>query len=212
MGDLEQIEKNWSQLIKNGKNSSFDYVKDTDNLDSILRIVSSFANTDGGDLLIGINEKSKLIGVSPEEIKPELSNLFTTKDLKSIVSFHTLYISHIILLRIEVGVAKNKIGILEGQQKNFYYRVGGSTVLANKIILRFWRMTENSFQVDCSQENLDHLFSLIEREHHLSLSKMYKKSTLSKNEVDRSVSCLLFKNRISVQVEEGKISFQTVKN
>jgi len=210
MGNLEQLEKNWFQLIKEGKSSQFDFVENTDDLPLILQIVSSFANSEGGDLLIGVNEKSKLIGVSPEEVKSELSKLFTYKDLKTIVSFHTLYISHIILLRIKVGVAKNKIGILEAQQNNFYYRVEGNTVLANKIILRFWRMTEKTFQDDCSQVSFDHLLSIIEKEQLLSLSKMYKKSSLSKKEVDRSVSCLLFKNKVSIQVENGKILFKTV--
>ncbi len=208
MGDLEQIGDNWSQLIKEGKNISFDFVKNTDDLASILRIVSSFANTEGGSLLVGVNEKSKLTGVSPQEIITELNELFVGNHLDDIVEFHTLYISHYILVRIQIIKSSKKRKIIEDNLNTFYCRIGENSIQANKIILRYWRMKAVQVMEDCTPENMNILFALIEASSPLSLAKMYKGTSLSNKEVDQTISCLLFRKKVKISVKNEKILFQ----
>ncbi len=214
MGDLEQLDKDWLQLIKKGRNEKFDFVENTNDSSLILRIISSFVNSEGGNLLIGVNNKLKIIGVSPQEMILELTDLFKDYSLLNNIEFHTIYISHYILLRINVVSSTEKIALFENGKKNFYYRIGQTIVLANKIILRYWRMKSSPKTLNCNAENMEVLLTLFSYGKQLSLAKMYKetKTSLTKKEVDHAVSCLLYIRKLSILFHDDTVFFKTKKD
>lgn len=119
MGDLEQVEEDWNNRIKTGKNAQFDFVLNLDDEDSLLKIITAFANSDGGDLLIGINNKSKIIGLSPERAIEDLETLITKNKLSEKIQLHSLYIGHHIVLRIQVFKSSTKHSLIEQGKKYF---------------------------------------------------------------------------------------------
>ena len=55
-----------STLIKQGKNKFIDFIPTCENTHHTAAIISSFANIEGGTLVVGVNSKGKLICVLPE--------------------------------------------------------------------------------------------------------------------------------------------------
>ncbi len=55
-----------STLIKQGKNKFIDFIPTCENPHHTAALISSFANREGGTLVVGVNSKGKLIGVLPE--------------------------------------------------------------------------------------------------------------------------------------------------
>ncbi len=212
MGDLEQVNKDWSLVLKNGMNEKNHFIPNIEDEALLVQIISSFANTTGGDLFVGVNEKSKIIGVNPHEVIGELQDLFTENDLSDIVEYHTLYISHFILIRIHVAESLKKKAIIESEKNVLYFRIKGQIVRANKVVLRYWRMNSNPSEVNCKSKNIDLWYELVKSKSLISLAKMYKESPFSNKEVDQIVSCLLYKSRLNFVFREGQILFESKIN
>ena len=124
--------------IKIGRNETVEFLTEVDELIYFAKICVAFANTYGGSIFIGVNEKGKLMGVNPE---PELRLITEVHEfIDGQLNIETVVhlVKHYCI--IEVKVAKADIPLLikrnEGT-KVFYYRVESNTVEANKIIERY---------------------------------------------------------------------------
>ena len=55
------------QLITRGQDVSLEFTSHIENQLTITRTIVAFANTNGGKVIVGINEKNKVVGVEPAE-------------------------------------------------------------------------------------------------------------------------------------------------
>ncbi|MBQ2886309.1 MAG: ATP-binding protein, partial [Alphaproteobacteria bacterium] len=77
--------KQFISISKEGENSRIEYKTCYDQISySLYESVCSFLNHNGGYILIGVNDKGKIIGLNPDKIQDLRNNIITTvknKDL-----------------------------------------------------------------------------------------------------------------------------------
>jgi predicted HTH transcriptional regulator len=169
--------------------------------------VTSLNNTFGGKLLIGINEKGKVVGVYP---KDELENIPIV--IANFCSKSLLYNSEVIEINnkliIVLTILKTiKIAALSiDKSLEYYFRIEQNICVANKIIEKLWRFErENTGVSPCSTEDQEVVLRLINNH---TLSQLYTKTKLSKSVVDITVSWLLFSKKIKMVLKENQVIYQ----
>jgi predicted HTH transcriptional regulator len=109
-------------------------------LDNILRTVIAFSNGSGGEIIIGVADDRKLIGIDqdPFEIEERLaSSIHDRISPVPGVFFQTVSIDQHVIFRIKVLPGPNKPYYLKskGQEKGTYIRVGSTNRLADEWVL-----------------------------------------------------------------------------
>jgi len=171
------------------------------------RKITSLNNTSGGKLLIGINEKGKVIGVYPKD------------ELENIPIVIANFCSNSLIFSSEVIEFKNKLIVILTIQKtlktaalskdntlDYYYRIEQNTYIANKIIEKLWRFERDKPIVSpCTIE--DEKLVLSHAINH-TLSQLYTRTKLSKSVVDLTISWLLFTKKIKMILLENQVIYQ----
>ena len=174
------------------------------------RKITSLNNTSGGKLLIGINEKGKVIGVYPTD---ELENIpvVLANFCSNIVHYssETIEIKNklIVVLTIE---KTGKIAALtsDNSYKN-YFRIETTICIANKIIEKLWRYEREVSPVATS--TLEEQEIVFREANNHTLSQIYTYTKLSKSVVDITISWLLYSKKIQMTFQDKRIIYQHLR-
>ena len=100
--------KQFIKLSKEGENSQIEYKTCYDQISySLYESVCSFLNHNGGFILIGVNDKGKIIGVNPDKIQDLKNNIISTVKNKDLF-LPTLYLTpEIVEIEDKVVMALN---------------------------------------------------------------------------------------------------------
>ena len=90
-----EINNNLSELISQGENSSIEFKSEKVRPESVAREMTAFANTNGGTLLIGIEDDGTITGIKSERLSQ--MPVFRTEELKN---------KKITVIEIAKGVSK----------------------------------------------------------------------------------------------------------
>lgn len=123
--------KNIYELIKQGESSAVEFKGRNARAESIAREMVSFANTNGGVILFGVDDNGNIEGIDIKKPEEWISN----------IASHNVnpYIDHKITIQIIDGVKVAVINIEKGRHKpyqtvdgKFYLRVGSTNRIATK--------------------------------------------------------------------------------
>jgi len=140
--ELKDAEHYIRNLINSGENQQLDFKFEISDAKKIARTFSSFANTKGGKLLIGVKDSGKISGVRSDEeayMAESAAHLFC----KPAVTFHIKkwVVEGRCVLEIEIPAsakrphyAKNEAG-----EWKAYVRVADQNILANRILVNVWK-------------------------------------------------------------------------
>jgi ATP-dependent DNA helicase RecG len=111
-----------------------------DKLDNIVKTVVAFSNGSGGEIIIGVDDDRKLIGIDQDPFDLEERLASSIHDRIAPVSgvfFQTVSIDQVVLFRIKVLPGPNKPYYLKskGPEKGTYIRVGSTNRLADEWVL-----------------------------------------------------------------------------
>lgn len=204
------------ELISEGENLHQDFKFSIDNLKKIARTLCAFANTDGGRLLIGINDKRKIVGCNPQEelhmideaakhfCKPEIT--FTSKIWQE--DFR-------MVLEINIEVSEQMPHKAKDDNGNWrsYVRINDHTTAANKILEGVWVEKKKQTQIPdrLDQEQLS-ILNIIQEDQLVTLSQLYKKSNLSLKKVDQIVVLLTYWDFLEMVFESDGIFYRIKEN
>ncbi|MDG1330682.1 MAG: ATP-binding protein [Crocinitomicaceae bacterium] len=194
------------QRISKGEGAQLDFKFRIDDQRKIARTLVAFANSYGGSLLIGVKDNGKIAGVNPEEefhMIEGASSMYTKPEVK--FESKTWREGHHFVLEIVVDKSelKHKAPDEEGRLRS-YVRVEDHTLLGNKILEKIWRLEKygvnrpESFDEDTLQ-----LIQTIREFERVTISKLYRSLSLSKNKIDGIVSVLVFWNVIKMEMSES---------
>jgi predicted HTH transcriptional regulator len=194
------------QRIAKGEGSQLDFKFRIDDQKKIARTLAAFANTYGGSLLIGVKDNGKIAGANPEEefhMIEGAASIYT----QPAVPFEskTWQEGHHYVLEIRVSKSHLKHKAIDDEAKwRFYVRVEDHTLASNKILEHIWRLEENGVNRPESfdTETLD-LLRVIQEYQPLTLSKLYRSSSLRKNRIDHLIAVLVFWNVIQMKMTES---------
>ncbi len=197
--------------IAEGEGSMLDFKFRIDDQKKIARTLVAFANTFGGSLLIGVKDNGKVAGTNPEE---EFFMIEGAADLytKPRVNFESAVWQegHHLVLEIIVPKSsqKHKAKDETDSWKN-YVRVNDHTLLGNKILSKVWHMEHAGVQRPESFDDETLAFlNLIKELQPVSLSKLYRNSTLGLKKVDSILAVLVYWKVVEMVISESGTSYR----
>jgi ATP-dependent DNA helicase RecG len=127
-------------LLKNEESKTLEFKRDLTAKEGILRTIIAFANTAGGTLLIGIEDKTKhVVGVSePLDYEEKLANLISDCiEPQLLPEIQVVPWRNTYLLTIQIFPSSTKPHYLRkhGMEKGTFIRVGSSNRQVDKVML-----------------------------------------------------------------------------
>ena len=110
------------------------------NKEKILQTIIAFANGSGGNLIFGIDDDRKIIGVAnPFELEEKLSNI-TFDSIKPTIRIDPVFTTEqdktLVIIKVPLGIETPYYQKNKGLEKGTYIRVGSTTRLACKEIIK----------------------------------------------------------------------------
>lgn len=193
------------RLIAQGEGLHLDFKFRIDDQKKIARTLSAFANTEGGKLLIGVKDNGKISGVNPEEefymiegaaqlhCKPEVK--FQSKVWQE---------GHHLVLEINVDPSEVKhLSKTEDDKWKYFVRVDDHTLLANKIIVRGWKLLKHGVERPVHFDgDTEKLIQVIKDEESVTLSKLYRRCDYPMRRVDELLTYLVYWEVVDMEMDE----------
>jgi predicted HTH transcriptional regulator len=171
------------------------------------RKISSLNNTSGGKLLVGVNDKGKIIGVYP---KDELENIpivianFCSNPIEYTSEVIEMNNKLVLVLSFEKTI---KIAALTSDKTlEYYYRIDSTICVANKIIVKLWSYEREL--TPTSPSSLEEEEIVYKNIHNITLSQLYAGTRLTKSVIDVTVSWLLFTKKVKMIFRDNHITYQ----
>jgi len=197
--------------IKFGKNQEFDFVENLENREYVARLLVSFANSIGGELLIGAKANGKLIGCFPKLIKENIGSVLNEFGIQSLeFVLDEIKVGRHVLILLTIAKAKEKQKIVKKNKTVYYSRINCCIVVANKILLKKWKW-EIENQTFLKDKHRDDILKIFIPNEKITLSYIYKVSNLNKSAIDRLVSELLYLNQIELFCIKDQVFYRLVK-
>lgn len=161
------------KLILDGEGVSLDFKQTITNCSKIARTMVSFANNQGGKLLVGVANDGKILGVKTEEEEKYMllkaAQRYCKPSLELIID--EINIDHKIILQVEIKESdlKPHYALSEDNKWIVYIRIKDKSVQADQLI------------IDVLEQPLDtyKLLPTLEKQKLLSYLELNNKATLS---------------------------------
>ncbi len=204
---MESIKK-W---IEEGEHQQQDFKFRIDDSKKIARTLSAFANTDGGRLLIGVKDNGKITGIDPSE---EIHLIEAAAEMycsPKIIWEHRVWqedLKLVLEIYVPKSIEKPILAIDEDGKWRAFLRSKDETLLANKIIVFYWKQKEKKHQKpERIGEEETQLLQLIDSNNPITLSKLYKLSELKNKRIDQLLVLFLTWDLIQYTVNENGTYF-----
>ena len=156
------------------------------NKEKILQTIIAFANGSGGNLVFGIDDNKQIIGVAnPFELEEKLSNI-TYDTIYPTIRIDTVFITEqdktLVIIKVPIGIETPYYLKNKGMENGTYIRVGSTTRLASKEIIKSLQFRGENISYD---SQIDYRFS--------------------KDEVDFPRIKKVFKEKKDIQIKEDHL-------
>ena len=149
------------------ESSTLEFKRDFPKNDQIIKTMIGFCNQNGGQLIIGVNDQGKVVGISDKKIEQILSSLdkaiyeATSPPIIPQVFVKRFSKKAVIIIQVSSGMNKPYFRKKEGMSKGTYIRLGQNTLRATREILEElqWQSRNIDFEImpiyQASQDDLD---------------------------------------------------------
>lgn len=199
------------ELIAQGEHQQLDFKFAISDARKIARTLCAFANTDGGSLLIGVKDNGKIAGVDPIE---EIHMIEAAADMYCSPKLHfsTKVWQEDMKLVLEVHIDPSPVRPVmarddEGRWRA-YVRRKDHTLLANKILLNVWKLSNFQKAPEKIGDEETTLLRIIDKYEPLTLSQIYKASKLSKGKVDQLLSLFIVWDLVEMHMDEYETTYR----
>jgi predicted HTH transcriptional regulator len=133
-------------LIAQGEHQQLDFKFEVSDSKKIARTLSSFANTDGGRLLIGVKDNGSIAGIRSDEelyMIEAASKMYTRPEVPFTASIWNIRGKSV--LEIYIPPSPDKPHSAPDKDDNYkaYIRAADENILANEILMLAWRKKAN---------------------------------------------------------------------
>jgi predicted HTH transcriptional regulator len=130
------------KLIAEGENQQLDFKYCISDSRKIARTLTSFANSDGGRLLIGVRDNGSIAGIKSDEeiyMVDTAAHLFCRPEIKYKIIQHAIGVKTILEVVVEKGDKRPYQAKDEDGRWHAYFRHHDQNLIANKVLLQVWR-------------------------------------------------------------------------
>ena len=206
------IMKRLRKLIHRGEDEQLDFKQTVSDPYKIAKTITSFANTRGGTLLIGVRDNKTIRGVDPEEEKYVLETaanvycepivLLAYREVEDVEE-------GIIILEVIIGesLCKPHYVIDKQQQRHVYIRQHDKSLPASKLMIDMMR--QGKLPTGMGERMVKHLgynekklFSFLEKHQRITLKQFMQMVNISKRRALRTLHELTMRGMIRLHDHE----------
>ena len=171
-------------LISKGEHQQQDFKYEISDARKIARTFSAFANTKGGQLLIGVKDNGKIAGVRSEEeayMIEAAADMYCSPKVEYTLKTYTVNQKQVLIAEICESGQKPVYAKDENGKLLAYIRINDENILATPVQLRVWQQeTKSTGELITFTEREDLLLKLLEGETPLSLNRYCRKAKISR--------------------------------
>jgi predicted HTH transcriptional regulator len=209
------MEKYLRNLISGGEGLQLDFKYCISDSRKIARTLSSFANTEGGTLLIGVRDNRSIAGISSEEeyyMIEAAASLFCKPEISFRIRQHIIEGKTILEVDVEKGTKKPYLSKGEDGKWLAYFRHGDQNLAANNIMLQLWRKNDSEKGVLIrfgKPENS--LMEYLKENPSITFSGFKKLSRIPAYRAEKIIVNLLICNVLEMNISEKGFSYSLSK-
>jgi predicted HTH transcriptional regulator len=200
------------QLIEGGESQTLDFKFEISDSRKIARTFVSFANTDGGTLLVGVKDNGAIAGVRSEEeyyMIEAAAKMYCRPEVPFSTRKWTIDGKAILEITIPKSDIKPHFALTEEKKWLVYIRVADQNLLANNILLKVWRLKKENQAVYLEfSRNEKKILSYLEIEKQITLNKFCKIALLSRKEAENILVKLISLGLISIVFTEKQVLYK----
>ncbi|MGV3540112.1 MAG: helix-turn-helix domain-containing protein [Rufibacter sp.] len=198
-------------LILKGESDTLEFKKTITNPDRIARTLVSFANTRGGQILVGVQDNGTICGIDPEEEKHTLEKaitFFCDPPVKVIYKEVELEEGTILKVIIPESATKPHLAKVKENDWRSYVRVNAESVQTSKLVEKSLRLVpEPEIELPAPDPQQLKLLLLLQKHRKLTLKQLMHHANLSKRRAQRLLIELVLQGRVRLHNKEKEPYF-----
>ncbi|MGK0407630.1 MAG: putative HTH transcriptional regulator [Roseivirga sp.] len=201
------------RLIREGEHQQQDFKFRVDSSVKIARTLSSFANCEGGTLLIGVKDNGKITGINPEEeyyMIEGAAELYCEPKVKFSYQLYDIEEKFVIAIYIERSNDRPHFVKEDQNKKLAYIRQADENFVANRVLLRYLRDRNSNSE----KKNMvaygpaeRSLFDYLSKNDDVSVSKFSRLAKIPLNKAEQILALFLKWEVIGFEAGENGIRF-----
>jgi predicted HTH transcriptional regulator len=200
------------KLISEGENQQLDFKYSITDSRKIARTLTSFSNTDGGRLLIGVRDNGSIAGIRSEEeiyMVDTAAHLFCRPAINYSLKQHTSGGKTILEVEVFRGTKRPyQVKDEEGRWRT-YFRHGDQNLLANRVLLQVWRKEEKRQGVKVRFSEAENaLLDYLGKNGSVTLSKFRKIARISAYRAESILANLIIFKVLLMQASEKGFTYE----
>lgn len=198
---------NIKSLIFNGEGVTLDFKKTITSCEKIARTMVSFANNQGGRLLVGVADDGRIVGVKSEEEEKymitQAAHLFARPALEPVFEEVVVDDKLVLVVTIEESDTKPHYALAEDKKWWVYIRVNDKSVLASKIVVDVLKRSSRGDGVLLKySENEKSLLKYLAENERITAPEYSKLFKLSRQKTNRILVNLVLTGLIQLHTTE----------
>lgn len=200
------------KLIEQGENEILDFKFQITDSKKIAKTLVAFANTKGGQLLIGVKDNGSIAGIRTEE---EYYMIETAASLycKPEIFFNTKRYSidgkSILLVTLADNEQKPYLALNDEGLWRAYYRMSDQNILVNRVQLEVWkRASKNKYTAYMNyNDEVKLLLSHIQQHQRITVSDFMKIASIKRYKAEQIIINLILMDVLQIVYTENSISY-----
>jgi predicted HTH transcriptional regulator len=202
---------NLSQLIAEGEHIHQDFKYEISDIHKIAKSISAFANTEGGQLLIGVKDNGKVVGVKSEEeiyMINAAAQHYCTPPVDCEMEIVRAEGKNVVIAKIPAHKQRPIYAIDTSKKHWAYLRIEDETVLASPVHLYAWKQAQSSkgSYIEFSTTEKKLLSQLKQRS--LSLNAICKKTKLNRKTILEILGSFFNMGVINIEFKQHTFYFK----
>ena len=199
------------ELISEGEGLHLDFKYEVSDAKKIARSLVAFANTDGGKLLIGVNDEGIIKGIQSEEEKFMIA-LAAKEYCKPKVAFITKEwnMKGKKVLEVDIPISNDyphKAPDQNGRYK-VYIRFKDQNLIADSILIKIWNKEKSLTDIQLVYtDDLKQILHFIQQNEPVTVDDLKMIFNMSKFEAEQLLSDLIIFDVLNMEITETSINF-----
>ena len=208
--------KHIQTLISEGEHQQLDFKFEITDARKIAKTLVAFANTDGGRLLIGVKDNGAIAGMRSDEeyyMVESAANMYCRPEVRFNVREWTVNGKKVLEIIITRSAEKPHFAVTHEGKWLAYLRVGDQNLLANRVLLKVWKLEKNEKGVFVKfTETEKSLLEYLESHTSITLSGFTRMAKISRDRAEAILIKFILLKTIRIIFTENGTFYSIVPN